>query len=76
MTKVKSQIFCPVKTLLPDGIEFVYPKFAIVYRNKWMVEKSDFVVTYINRPQGGAVKFYKHAIKLGKEVINLGRYSL
>lgn len=61
-------------TILPDGIEYVYPKFAIIYRNKWMVKKSDFVITYINHPQGGAARFYEYAIKQGKNVINLGSY--
>ena len=63
-------------TILPDGIEYIYPKFTIIYRNKWMIKKSDFVVTYINRPQGGAARFYEHAIKQGKKVINLGIYNL
>ena len=63
-------------TILPDGIEYVYPRFAIIYRNKWMVKKSDFVVTYIDRPQGGAARFYEYAIKQGKKVINLGSYNL
>ena len=64
------------ETILPDGIEYIYPKFAIIYRNKWMINHSDFVVTYINRPQGGAARFYEYAIKRGKKVINLGNYNL
>jgi len=63
-------------TLLPDGIENVMPKFSIIYRNKWMIEKSDFVVAYVDRPQGGAARFYKLAIKKGKKVFNLGKYKL
>ncbi len=62
-------------TILPEGIENVYPKFAIIYRNKWMVKKSDFVIAYINRPQGGAARFFEYAINQGKKVINLGIYN-
>ena len=62
-------------TILPEGIENVFPKFAVIYRNKWMIDRSDFVVTYVNRPYGGAAKFYELAIKKGKTVFNLGKYK-
>lgn len=57
-------------TLLPDGIEKAPPRFAISYRNKWMIEKSDYVVTYVSREFGGAAKFKSLAEKKGKTVIN------
>lgn len=59
------------ETIYPCGIESVPPKFAISYRNRWMIEKSDYVVTYIKRPQGGAAQFYELALKKNKTVINL-----
>lgn len=59
-------------TILPDGIELVPPKFAINYRNKWMIEQSDYVVTYVKYTIGGAAKFKEYAIKKNKTVINLG----
>lgn len=59
------------KTILPDGIENVPPKFAISYRNKWLIEKSDIVVTYVKRPFGGAATFKKMAEKKGKKIINI-----
>lgn len=34
-------------TMLPEGIETVHPRFAISWRNKWMIKQSDYVVTYI-----------------------------
>lgn len=37
-----------------------------------MIEKSDYVVTFVTRPQGGAAQFYEQSIKKGKKVINLG----
>ena len=33
-------------TMLPEGIETVHPRFAISWRNKWMIKQSDYVVTY------------------------------
>ena len=56
-------------TILPDGIEDVPPRFAISYRNKWMLEKADYVVTYVTYPTGGAAQFKAMAQKRGKTVI-------
>ena len=42
------------ETMLPKGIEVVHPRYAISWRNKWMVNESDIVVCYINRSWGGA----------------------
>lgn len=61
----------PSDTILPDGIEKIIPKFAISYRNKWMIEQSDFVVTYVTHDYGGAAQFRDKAIKIGKTVINI-----
>lgn len=58
-------------TILPEGIETVPPRFAIEYRNKWMIEHSDIVVTYVTRNFGGAAKFKKLAEKRNKTMIEL-----
>ena len=58
-------------TLLPEGIESVPPRFAIEYRNKWMIDHSDIVVTYVRHSFGGAAKFKKLAQKKKKTVIEL-----
>ena len=58
-------------TILPEGIETVLTRFAISYRNKWMIEKSDYVVTYVNHSWGGAAQFKELAEKKGKTVIEL-----
>jgi uncharacterized phage-like protein YoqJ len=59
-----------------DGI--IYPeienkplKFAITYRNRWMVEKSDYVIAYVDHAFGGAYKTYRYAKTKGKRIINL-----
>lgn len=60
-------------TVFPEGIEFVPKRFAINFRNKYMVERADIVVAYVNRSYGGAVKFVDMARKKGKEIINLAQ---
>ena len=58
-------------TLLPEGIETAPKRFAISYRNKWMVEQSDVVVTYVTHSFGGAAQFKELAERQGKIVIEL-----
>ena len=58
-------------TLLPEGIETVHPRFAISWRNKWMLKRSDYVVTYITHSWGGAAQFAESAQRQNKQVINL-----
>lgn len=58
-------------TILPEGIETVPRRFAINYRNKWMLNKSDTVVTYVTRPIGGAWEFKHMAEKQEKTMISL-----
>ncbi len=58
-------------TIIPDGIENTPPKYAIIKRNRWMIDKSDTVVTYVKYIVGGAVQFKNLAEKKGKVVINI-----
>ena len=59
-------------TILPEGIETVIKRFAINYRNKWMIERSDFVVTYVVHDGGsGAAQFKKLAERKRKTVIEM-----
>ena len=59
-------------TILPEGIETVPKRFAINYRNKWMIEQSDFVITYVvHDAASGAAQFKKLAERKGKTVIEL-----
>ena len=58
-------------SILPEGIETVPRRFAINYRNKWMMDKSDIIVTYVTRNFGGAWKFKQIAEKMKKMVVNI-----
>ena len=58
--------------ILPEGIETVPKRFAIAFRNKWMIRQSDFVVTYVVNPIGsGAAQFKTLAEKQGKRIVEL-----
>ncbi len=58
-------------TMLPEGIEKVPPRFAIAWRNKWLLSQSDYVVSYVTHSWGGAAQFVEKARKQKKIVINL-----
>ena len=58
--------------------EILYPnledkplKFAISYRNKWMVEQADYVIAYITHDWGGAYQTYRHAQRKKKPLFNI-----
>ena len=67
----KSEYDDYTNTILPEGIETVHKRFAISYRNKWMLEQSDVVVTYVTHSFGGAWRFKALAERQGKTVIEL-----
>ena len=58
-------------TIYPEGIETVPKRFAISWRNKWMLKQADTVITYATHPSSGAWEFEKLAVKQGKRVINI-----
>lgn len=61
----------PMETLLPEGLESVHPRYAISWRNKWMIQEAEVVVTYITHSWGGAAQFAELAERKKKRVINL-----
>ena len=58
-------------TMFPEGIESVHPRYAISWRNNWMLQQSDYVVTYITHSWGGAAQFAEKANRQKKTVISL-----
>lgn len=63
-------------TMLPEGIEKVPKRFAISWRNRWMLDHADYVVTYVTHAWGGAAQFAVRARKQGKRVYPLGEESV
>ena len=58
-------------TMVPAGIETVPPRFAIAWRNKWMLREADFVVTYVTHGWGGAAQYADMAERQGKTIVAL-----
>ncbi|OQB12611.1 MAG: hypothetical protein BWY15_02174 [Firmicutes bacterium ADurb.Bin193] len=58
-------------TLCPDGLEFAPWKFAVTHRNRWMVEQSDYLISYVRSSYGGAYEALKYAKGKGKNIVNL-----
>lgn len=58
-------------TMLPEGIESVHPRYAISWRNNWMLQQSNFVVAYVTHSWGGAAQFAKRAISQKKTLMQI-----
>ena len=58
-------------TILPEGIETVPRRFAFNFRNKWMLDKADIVVTYVTSPSSGSGKFKDFAERYRKLMVNI-----
>ncbi len=58
-------------TIYPAGMATVPKRFAVDRRNHWMIDQSDIIVTFVERPFGGAAKFKEIAQRKKKLIIEL-----
>ena len=58
-------------TIFIEGLEVVHPKVAIIKRNRWMINNSDFLICYVNQKITNAYSFMKYAKNRGKTIINI-----
>ena len=58
-------------TIVPEGIENAHPRYAIVHRNNWMIDHSDYVIAYVTHTFGGAYQAVERAKKKGKILIQI-----
>lgn len=56
-------------------IESKPKRFAITYRNRYMVDMADIVIAYVAHKYGGAYSTYKYAKRKGKEIFNLANFE-
>ena len=63
--------------------EILYPhleekplRFAISYRNRWMAEKADCIITYVTHEWGGAYKTYEYAKRMQKQIFNIAQKEI
>lgn len=57
--------------LIYPELEKVPKKFAIIRRNKWIVDNSDFIIFFVTHLWGGASKMFEYATKRQKNFVNL-----
>ena len=58
-------------SILPKGIETVPPRYAISWRNKWLLDHSAMIVSYITHSYGGAAQAVRQAEKQGAPIIRI-----
>ena len=58
-------------TIYPEGIEGAPKRFAISYRNRWMLQNADYVVVYKMRSWGNTAQVERRAKNASKAVINI-----
>ena len=61
--------------ILYFGMEEKPLRYAIYYRNRYMVEKADVVIAFVLHSWGGAYATYQYAKKKGKEIFNLADFE-
>lgn len=64
------------ETLFPEGIETVPKRFAISWRNRWMINRAEYVVCYITHSWGGAAQCVREAKRKHRQIINLSESSI
>lgn len=69
--KEEYPLYADNETVLPEGIENHPRRFAISYRNKWMVEQSQYLIAYVKNSFGGASKTLEYAIKRHLNIIEI-----
>lgn len=57
--------------IVPIELAGVHYKSAITKRNRWMVEKSSWLIAFVYRDFGGAFTTLRYAEKKGLQIINL-----
>lgn len=57
--------------VIPEISASAHYKAAIKLRNRWMIDHSDFVISYLFRDFGGAYEAVKYASKQNKNVIDV-----
>lgn len=63
-------LYAPGESLFPEGAERAPKRFAIDYRNRWMLSRSDTVIAFVHHP-GGAAKYIELAKRAGKQILML-----
>ena len=63
-------------TIFPDELTTTPIRFAIRRRNSYMINKSDYVIAYLDSPFSNTIVNIEEALKKKKRIINLGKYNI
>lgn len=55
------------------ALELVRDSCAVAERNRWIVEKCEHMISYVNHKHGVAYAAYKYAKELNRNIINIGK---
>lgn len=72
----KTQYFNMSETIFPDELTTTPIRFAIRRRNSYMIDKSDYVIAYLDSPFSNTIVNIEEALKKKKMIINLGEYNI
>lgn len=61
--------------ILYPGLENVPPRFAIVHRNRYLVDCAQLVIAYVTHDWGGAYRTLRDARAKGKPIVNLADWD-
>lgn len=67
----QDKAWCVIRTVAGYKSCKAHPKSAIQIRNKYMVNRSDLVIFYVETTSGGAYQTMKYADKQCKNIINI-----
>lgn len=67
----KDRYFLYNDVIMPN-LGNIPPRAAIVKRNQWMVDKSQYIISYIIRDFGGAYNTLKYGERKNKKIIEIG----
>lgn len=59
--------------IIPQELTGVHYRAAIPLRNRWLVEHSDLIISYLVRRDGGAFQAIQYAESCGKTIIPVTR---
>lgn len=58
-------------TIYPP-LESVPPRYAILKRNEWIINNSEYIIFFVNHSWGGACTSFDYAKRKNKDYINIG----
>lgn len=72
----KDEYYDIEKTVFPEELANVPLRFAIRRRNSYMINQSDYIVTFLNTTFTNTYKNIEEAVKKNKTIINLGSLDI